>query len=104
MRKYLIERSMPGIGRSTPNELRALAETSNEALARLAPDIQWVNGFVTDDVVFCLFLARDEELVRRHAALSGFPLTRILEVRAVTDPTTATAPVLEALSSGRSAR
>ena len=92
MRKYVIERALPGIGRSTLQDLRTAAETSNEALARLAPDVQWVHSFVTDDATFCVYLARDEELVRRHAELSGFPATRIVEVRAMFDPTTAAAP------------
>jgi hypothetical protein len=94
MRKYLIERALPGIGRAGAAELRQAAETSNDALARLAPDVQWVHSFVTDDATFCLYLARDAELVRRHAELSGFPATRITEVRTIFDPTTATAPVM----------
>jgi hypothetical protein len=94
MRKYLIERSLPGIGRASAVQLRQAAETSNEALARLAPDVQWVHSFVTDDATFCIYLARDAELVRRHAELSGFPATRITEVRTLFDPTTATAPAL----------
>lgn len=95
MRKYVIERALPGIGRAGASELREAAETSNEALARLAPDVQWVQSFVTDDATFCVYLARDEELVRRHAELSGFPATRIVEVRSVFDPTTASAPRAE---------
>jgi len=89
MKKYVIERAIPGIGGSSRQELRAAAETSNEALARLAPDVQWVSSFVTDDATFCVYLARDEDLVRQHAELSGFPATRIAEVRATFDPTTA---------------
>ena len=92
MRKYLIERALPGIGRAGATQLREAAETSNEALARLAPDVQWVHSFVTDDATLCVYLARDEGLVRRHAELSGFPATRITEVRAMFDPTTAAAP------------
>lgn len=104
MRKYVIERSLPGIGRSGPQDLRAAAETSNEALARLAPDVQWIQSYVTDDATYCVYLARDEELVRRHAALSGFPATRIAEVRAIFDPSTATAPTPDAAHGGRSVR
>lgn len=91
MRKYLIERALPGIGRAGAAGLREAAETSNEALARLAPDVQWVSSFVTDDATFCVYLASDESLVRRHAELSGFPATRITEVRTTIDPTTASA-------------
>jgi len=94
MRKYLIERSLPGIGRAGAVQLRQAAETSNDALARLAPDVQWVHSFVTDDATFCVYLARDAEMVRRHAELSGFPATRITEVRTMFDPTTASAPAL----------
>src|SRR5262245_704480 len=104
MRKYVIERSLPGIGRSGPQELRAAAETSNEALARLAPDVQWVHSYVTDDATFCVYLAADEDLVRRHAALSGFPATRIVEVRSIFDPTTASARTPAAENNGRSVR
>lgn len=91
MRKFVIERQIPGIGRSTLKQLGAAAETSNEALARLAPDVQWVQSFVTDDATFCVYLAVDEDVVRRHAELSGFPATRIHLVRSVFDPTTANA-------------
>lgn len=98
MRKYLIERKIPGIGRFTQKQLGAAAETSNEALARLAPDVQWVHSFVTDDATYCIYLGVDEDVVRRHAELSGFPATRILEVRNVFDPTTGTAAGAETRS------
>ena len=90
MKKYVIEREIPGIGASTPSQLCAGAETSNEALARLAPDVQWVHSSVVSDRTFCIYLARDESLIRRHAELSGFPATRIHEVCAMFDPTAAT--------------
>jgi len=93
MKKYVIEREIPGIGASTPAHLCAGAETSNEALARLAPDVQWVHSYVVHDRTFCLYLARDEALVRQHAELSGFPATRIHEVHAMFDPSTATSSV-----------
>lgn len=93
VRKYVIERSLPGVGRFGPKELREAAERSNEALARLAPDVQWVQSYVTDDATYCVYLALDEERVRRHAALSGFPATRITEVRTTIDPSTATAAI-----------
>lgn len=92
MRKYLIERSLPGIGRASAAELRDAAEASNEALARLAPDVQWLESFVTDDATVCVYLAAGEEILREHAQLSGFPASRILEVRGVIDPATAGAP------------
>lgn len=90
MKKYVIERDITGVGALTANQLCTAAETSNEALARLSPDIQWVHSYVTDDRTFCVYLARDESLVREHAKLSGFPATRIHEVCAIIDPSTAT--------------
>lgn len=90
MKKYVIEREVPGIGASSPSQLCAGAETSNEALARLAPDIQWVHSYVAKDRTFCVYLARDEALIRQHAELSGFPATRIHEVCAMFDPSSAT--------------
>ena len=93
MKKYVIEREIPGIGASTPAQLCAGAETSNEALARLAPDVQWVHSYVVRDRTFCVYLARDEALIRQHAALSGFPATRIHEVCSVFDPSAATSLV-----------
>ncbi len=93
MRKYVIEREIPGIGAASPGQLCAAAETSNEALAQLAPDVQWVHSYVVANRTFCVYLARDEAVIRQHAELSGFPATRIHEVCAVFDPSTATASV-----------
>lgn len=93
MKKYVIEREIPNIGASTPSQLCAAAETSNEALAQLAPDVQWVHSYVVRDRTFCVYLARDEAMIRRHAELSGFPATRIHEVCAVFDPSSATSIV-----------
>lgn len=90
MRKYVIEREIPGIGASSPAQLCSAAEVSCEALAQLAPDVQWVESYVTRDGTFCIYLARDEELIRRHAELSGIPATRIHEVCAIFDPSAAT--------------
>jgi len=94
MRKYVIEREIPGIGGASPGQLCEAAETSNEALARLAPDVQWVHSYVVANRTFCVYLARDEAVIRQHAELSGFPATRIHEVCAVFDPSTATARVV----------
>jgi len=93
MNKYVIEREIPGIGASTPSQLAAGAEASNEALARLAPDVQWVHSYVVENRTFCVYLARDEALIRQHAELSGFPATRIHEVCSVFDPSAATSLV-----------
>lgn len=89
MRRFIIERDLPKIGTAEREQLKAAAVTSNEALARLAPDIQWVESFVADDKTFCVYLAKDEAVIRRHAEISGFPATRITEIRRTIDPTTA---------------
>lgn len=89
MRKYIIERDIPGIGSFGRQQLCDAAKTSNAALARLGPDIQWVESFVAADKTFCVYLAKDEAVIRRHAELSGFPATRISEVKGMIDPTTA---------------
>lgn len=90
MKKYVIERALPGIGRSTAAELCGAAAKSNEALATIGKDVQWVESYVTADQTYCIYLAEDEAAIRRHAELSGFPATRIVEVKSMIDPTTAT--------------
>jgi hypothetical protein len=89
MRKYIIERDIPAVGSLEREQLRGAAQKSNEALAQLAPDIQWVESFVAGDKTFCVYLAKDEAIIRRHAEISGFPATKITEVRKMIDPTTA---------------
>ena len=86
MRKYLIERRVPGIGKQTPSDLAAAAGKSNQVLRSLGTGVQWLNSYVTDDAIFCVYLAENEDLIRRHAAESGFPADRINPVRAVLDP------------------
>ena len=88
MKRYVIERDLPGVGSMDGKELTAAASTSNEALARLAGKAQWVQSFVADDKTFCIYLADDEQAVYEHSKLSGFPATRITEVRGVIDPMT----------------
>jgi hypothetical protein len=90
MKKYLIERELPGVGAFTPAQLCAAAENSCEALAQLAPDVQWVTSYVVRDRMFCIYLARDEAVIRRHAEMINLPAVRILEVSAVFDPSFAT--------------
>jgi hypothetical protein len=87
--RYVIERELPAIGQSTSDQLRAAAQKSNAALAQLAPAIQWVESYVTADKTFCIYLAESEDLIRKHAELSGFPANRITEVKRIIDPTTA---------------
>ncbi len=89
MRKFVIERDIPAVGSLSPKELRGAAQTSNAALAKLGSDIQWVNSFVTQDKTFCIYLAKDEDVIKRHAEISGFPANIITEVQSMIDPTTA---------------
>jgi hypothetical protein len=90
MQKYIIEREIPAVGSLERAQLQEAAAKSNEALAQLAPDIQWVESYVADDKTFCVYLAKDEALIRRHAELSGFPAHKITRVNSTIDPTTAT--------------
>ena len=89
MKKYLIEREIPGVHKLSGEELKGAAATSNAALAQLGPKVQWLESFVTADKTFCIYLAEDEAAVQEHARLSGFPANRITEVAGVIDPTTA---------------
>ena len=89
MKRYLIERDLPGVGGMSPRQLKDAAATSNGALAKLTGKAQWVQSFVVDDKTFCVYLAEDEAAVREHARLSGFPASKITEVRTVIDPMTA---------------
>lgn len=91
MQKYIIERDIPQVGTFERDQLREAAKTSNSALAKLGVDIQWVESFVAADRTFCVYLAKDEALIRRHAELSGFPATRITMIGKMIDPTTASA-------------
>lgn len=89
MRKYIIERDIPKVGSFEREQLRGAAEKSNGVLRELGPDIQWVESYVAADKTFCVYLAKDEAIIRRHAEISGFPATKITEVRKMIDPTTA---------------
>jgi hypothetical protein len=89
MRRFVIEREIPNAGRMESSDLRAAAAKSNEVLASLAPHVQWVQSYVADDRLFCVYLAEDAQDVRKHAELSGCPADRIVEVRSVIDPMTA---------------
>jgi hypothetical protein len=88
MKRFVIERDLPGVGSMRRNELKAAAATSNEALAKLAGKAQWVQSFVADDKTYCIYLADDEAAVEAHASISGFPASKITEVRNVIDPMT----------------
>ncbi|MFM7100606.1 MAG: DUF4242 domain-containing protein [Verrucomicrobiota bacterium] len=89
MPKYLIEREIAGAGNLTPEQLQAVAQKSCGVLRQIGPQIQWVESYVTDDKVYCVYLAPDENTVREHALQGGFPANRISEVKRVIDPTTA---------------
>jgi hypothetical protein len=89
MPKYVIEREIPGAGKLTPEQLQAVSQTSCGVLKKLGPQIQWVHSYVTDDKVYCVYIAPDEALIREHAKQGGFPANRISEVREIIDPTTA---------------
>jgi hypothetical protein len=89
LRRFMIERDIPKVGSFEREQLRAAAQKSNEALRQLGPDIQWVESFVVADKTYCIYLAKDEAIIRRHAEISGFPATRVAEVRKMIDPTTA---------------
>lgn len=89
MRRFIIEREIPGIGDSTAEQLRDGARRSNAALARVGRGIQWQHSYVAGDKTFCVYLATDEEKIRDHAERSGFPANTITEVRTIFDPTTA---------------
>jgi hypothetical protein len=88
LRKFIIERDIPGAGSLEREQLRGAAAKSNEALRQIGPDIQWVESYVANDKTFCVYLAKDEAVIRKHAEISGFPATKITEVRKMIDPTT----------------
>jgi hypothetical protein len=88
MRKFIIERDIPKVGSFEREQLRGAAAKSNEVLNALAPDIQWLESYVADNKTFCVYLAKDEALIRKHAEMSGFPATKITEIKKMIDPTT----------------
>ena len=91
MPKYVIEREIPGAGKLTAAELQSISQKSCGVLEKLGPQIHWVESYVTDDKVYCVYIAPDEKLVLEHARLGGFPANRISEVRQMLDPTRAVA-------------
>jgi uncharacterized protein DUF4242 len=88
LRKFIIERDIPQVGSLEREQLRGAAAKSNEALRQLGPDIQWVESYVAGDKTFCVYLAKDEAVIHKHSEISGFPATKITEVRKMIDPTT----------------
>ena len=89
MPKYIIERDIPGAGNLSSDELQGVSQKSCSVLKSMGPQIQWVESQVTDDKVYCTYIAPDAESIKQHAAEGGFPANKISEVRATIDPTTA---------------
>jgi hypothetical protein len=89
MPKYVIERELPGAGQLSPQELQAVSQTSCGVLRKLGPEIQWVHSYVTQDKIYCIYIAPNEALIREHASQGGFPASRISEIKSMIDPTTA---------------
>jgi len=88
LRRYMIEREIPKVGTFEREQLRQAAGKSNEVLRQLGPDIQWVESYVAGDKTFCVYLAKDEAIIKKHAEISGFPATKITEISKTIDPTT----------------
>jgi len=89
MPKYVIARDMPGVGASTKEDFKEAATTSCDVLRAMGPEIQWLHSYVSDDKIYCVYIAPNEELIKEHAQKGGFPADKIAEVKSVIDPTTA---------------
>ena len=88
MPKFLIERNIPGAGDLTPEQLQGISQTSCNVLRAMGPEIQWIQSFVTDDKITCVYIAPNAEVIREHAKQGGFPADAVLQIRTVIDPTT----------------
>jgi hypothetical protein len=91
LKKFIIERDVPGIHSNTPEGFRSIAKVSNRALNELGNDIQWQESFIVADKTYCVYLAKDKSIIEEHARKSGFPANRVSEVVTIIDPSTATA-------------
>jgi hypothetical protein len=87
--KYVIERDLPNLGNLSPGELQAVSKKSCDILRNMGPQIQWVESYVTQNKMYCVYLAPNEDMIRQHAQAGGFPANRISEVKTIIDPTTA---------------
>jgi len=96
MPRFIIEREIPNAATLSPAELKTICQRSCAALQQLGPSIQWVQSFVTEDKITCVYIAANAELIREHARLGGFPADKVLEVATIIDPTTAEANALAA--------
>ena len=88
MPKYVIEREIPGAGKLTAEELKAISQTSCDVLRKMGSEIQWIQSYVTDDKLYCIYIAPNVEMVREHAKLGGFPANSVSQVATIIDPTT----------------
>lgn len=89
MPQYVIERDMPGVGSLGPDDLKGASQTSCSVIRELGPEIQWVHSYVTDNKIYCIYRAANEDIIREHAERGGFPANKINQVRSVIDPMTA---------------
>lgn len=89
MPKYVIEREIPGAGKMTAEQLKAISQTSCGVLSKMGPQIQWKHSYVTDDKIYCVYIAPNEEMVREHASQGGFPANKVSKVAEIIDQTTA---------------
>ncbi|MFZ0667804.1 MAG: DUF4242 domain-containing protein [Acidimicrobiales bacterium] len=88
MPKYVIERDVPGAGDLSAEELREISQKSNKVISELGPEIRWITSYVTDDKLYCVYVAPDQDIIEEHARCGGFPANRITKVSAVIDPST----------------
>ena len=88
MKKFVIERTLPGAGNLSPEELQAISKTSCEVVAQLGKPYHWIQSFVTDDKIYCIHIAESEDVIREHARKGNFPINTVAEVKAIIDPTT----------------
>jgi hypothetical protein len=91
MPKYVIERELPDAGKLSAEQLRAISQKSRAVLQKLGPEIQWIQSYVSEDKIYCVYVAPNREMIRQHAEQGGFPANRISEIKQVIDPTTAEA-------------
>ncbi|HXW34930.1 MAG TPA: DUF4242 domain-containing protein [Acidimicrobiales bacterium] len=88
MPKYMIERELPGAGKLSEDELRSVSQKSNKVIRDLGPEIHWLTSYVTDDKIYCVYVAQDEDILYEHARCGGFPSDRISKISTVIDPST----------------
>jgi hypothetical protein len=88
MPKFLIERDMPGAGALSPDDLRAASQKSNQVICDLGPEIKWLQSYVTDDKLYCVYIAPDEDIIFEHARCGGFPANKVSRISSVIDPST----------------